>query len=211
MLRDVARQRIQDTLAFRSDRATEIVDRLQDAQVNLEREPELPWFLKTEITSNSTTSGEERLVVPDGFIREYDEDALWYFNSTAADADKWTPLAKDDLEILRETHPGLGSPLAYHLDEKYYRIFPTPDDVYLLKQIYFREASTLATNIENDWLKYYPYLMIGEAGRLIAPAFRDAEGKATFDQWATEGRQRMQRDTEARLHAGRRYIMGGPD
>jgi hypothetical protein len=212
MLRDDARQRVQNTLGFRTDRADEIVDALRDAQVNLEQEPVLPWFLKTEVTSQSTTDGEERVVIPPNFLRENDEDALWYFNASATDpANEWTPLAKDELEILRETHPGSGSPLAYHLDDLYFRIFPTPDAAYLLKIIHYKEAAVLTSNIENDWLKYFPYLMIGEAGRLIAPGFRDAQGKATFDEWAIQGRERMLRAVEAREHAGQRYIMGGPD
>ena len=212
MTRDEARALIQQTLVWRSDKADEIVTALKNAQTKLERGAELPWFLLTEVSSSSTVSGEERIELPSDFIREAEEHALYYYNGAAsADADKWVPLLKDGMEFLRSEYPGSGAPQAYAQVGVYDRIFPTPDDAYTIKRIYFKNDAVLSTNIENNWLKYYPFLIIGEAGRMISPAFRDKDGKATFDEWASEGRIAMIVDNEARMHTSRRYVMGGRD
>ena len=212
MTRDQARARIQQTLGFRGDKATEIETALQDAQVILERGAELPWFLLTEVASISTVIDEERVALPDGFLREWEDDPLWFFVAgTGGDADSWTELAKDDNAFLRAKYPGAGKPIAYSQDELYWRIFPTPDEVFTLKNIHFKADTVLTTNVENDWLKYFPYLMIGEAGQLIATALRDKDATAIFKEWTLEGRGRMIVENEARMHSSRRYVMGGND
>ncbi len=210
MLRDEAVARLQRTLGFRTDKSVELIDALKDAQVQLEKLPELPWFLLTEVASISTVAEEERVPLPKDFILEWEEDPLWYFNASADDEDKWTRLEKDTFATLRKDLPGAGSPLAYTQDGDYFRIFPTPDAVYVLKMIYYKTDEVLISNIENFWLKHFPYLVIGEAGRLI-PGFRDKEALKIFTQWAAEGRAAMRIQTEARRHSTRRYVMGGPD
>lgn len=210
MFRDVARARIQQTLGFRSDKETEIIAALQDAQVMLERGATLPWFLQSEVASISTEDGEERVPIPTDFLREWEDDPLWYFIAgTSGDDDTWTELAKDDLAFLRAKYPGEGAPVAYALDVKYFRIFPTPDAVYTLKTIYYKKDAVLTTNIENQWLANFPYLVIGEAGQLLAAGLRDADALAIFRQWTSEGRARMLVENEARIHASHGYVMGG--
>lgn len=212
MDRDTARAEIQQTLGFRTDKATEIVTALQNAQVMLEREPTLPWFLQTEVSNISTTKDEERIVIPSDFLREWEEDPLWYFTAgTGGDDDAWVALAKEDLAFLRDKYPGSAAPIAYALDVKYFRLFPTPDAVYTIKMIYFATDTVLSSNVENDWLKYFPFLMIGVAGGLIAAALRDKEALSTFSRWAAEGRARLIVETEARISSSRRYVMGGVD
>ena len=214
MLRDAAVSRIQRILHFRSDKSTEIVEELQNAQTYYEKRPNLPWFLLTTIQDLATVATVETVALPSSpvFLREYDEDALFYFNSAAtADADKWTELAKDDLDFLRETYPGSGAPKAYALVNENFYIFPTPDAAYTLKFIYYAEDTKLDTNVENEWLKHYPDLLIGYAGRMIAPPLSDAEAKAQFVEMETEARALLQAEIEAREHTNREYIMGGPD
>lgn len=212
MDRDSARARIQQTLGFRTDKTTEIISALQEAQVILERSAVLPWFLQTEVASISTVNGEERVPIPSDFLREWEEDPLWYFVAgTGGDDDAWTELAKEDLAFLRDAYPGSGKPIAYALDVKYFRIFPTPDAIYTLKMVYYKTDTVLSTNVENQWLKYFPYLMIGEAGRLFSPGLRDKDATAQFSRWAAEGRAQMLIENEARIHSTRRYIMGGVD
>ncbi len=210
MFRDIARARIQQTLGFRSDKETEIVAALQDAQVMLERGATLPWFLLSEVASISTSDGEERVAIPTDFLREWEDDPLWYFKAgTGGDADTWTELAKDDLALLRSRYSGEGTPVAYALDVRYFRIFPTPDDTYTLKMMYFKKDAILTTNIENQWLEFFPYLVIGEAGILLSAGLRDANALAVFQKWADEGRERMFVENEARMHASHSYVMGG--
>jgi len=212
MMRDAARTRIQQTLGFRTDKETEIINALQEAQVILERGAVLPWFLQTEVSSIVTVADEERIPIPSNFLREWEEDPLWYFVAgTGGDDDTWTELAKEDLAFLRGKYPGSGKPIAYALDIKYFRIFPTPDAIYTLKMVYYKADTVLSTNIENDWLRYFPYLLIGEAGRLFSPGLRDKDATAQFSRWAVEGRALMLVENEARIHSSRRYVMGGND
>ncbi|MFQ5741990.1 MAG: hypothetical protein ACE5HV_00195 [Acidobacteriota bacterium] len=213
MTRDEAVTEVQRGLGFRTDLATEIITALKTVQSELERRATLPWFLLTEVASASTVKDEERVPVPSDFLREYEEDALHYFNGATgvADEDVWTPLAKDDLEFLRDELPGSGAPQAYALDVKYFRVFPTPDAVYTLKQIYYKTDTVLNSNIENQWLKYAHALLIGEAGIKIASGLRDKEGLPLFQSMAQRGANDLLVENEARAHEGRRYIMGGPD
>ena len=212
MLRSAAVSIIQQALGFRTDKMTEIITALQSAQTILERNALLPWFLQTEISSFSTTSDEERVLLPTDFLREWDEGSLWYFNAAAVqDADKWTELVKDDLDELRKSLPGDGAPQAYSLDGIYIRIFPTPDAAYVLKQVYYKEDATLDSDLENDWLKYFPFLMIGKAGALLPPDLMSDKAMRQFQKWEAEGTVQMVIDNTARDQAGRRPIMGGVD
>lgn len=212
MTRDEAVTEIQNTLAFRTDKSAEIVLALQRAQTKLEKGAVLPWFLQTEVASETTVSGEERVAIPTDFLREWEEDPLWYFVvGTGGDDDAWTELAKEDLALARNKYPGSGPPKVYVLDVSYFRIFPTPDDTYTLKMIYYKTDVVLSTDVTNLWLTHLPYLMIGEAGRLFAPGLRDKDAVRQFLEWAAEGRREMLVENEARAHSSRRYVMGGND
>jgi hypothetical protein len=213
MDRDTAVSRVQRQLGFRTDLNEQIVDAMQDAQVQLEAEETLPWFLQSEISSISTVVGEERVKLPSDFIREWEDDPLWYFNSSAEeDEDVWNELDKGtDLGVLRRTYSGEGPPQAYHLTADYFRVFPTPDEIYTLKMTYYKNALVLDTNIENVWLKYFPWLLIGKAGVSLASSLRDKNALTVFAALELTNHTAMVHDTEARRHANKRYIMGGPD
>ncbi len=209
MLRDRAVSRIQQALGFRDDKKAEIVDALQDAQEFLEEAAMLPFFLRTEVASITTIIGEERVEVPDDFIREWDEDALWYFDGTAPAADQWVNLVKEELEILRKDQPGDGAPVAYSLDNRYFRIFPTPDEIFTLKSIYYKHDAILTTNIENLWLDHAPFLLIGMAGTQLAVGFRDSDAITLFAKWEAEGKTALLASSIARDLNNRKLQMGG--
>lgn len=213
MNRDTARARIQFGLGRRTDLADEINDSLQDVQVRLEQEDALPWFLRTEISSTTTTAAEERVGVPSDFLAEWEDDALWYFNDTASEPeDVWTKLQKSETDLLRAKYPGSGTPKAYSLDGTYFRIFPTPDAVYTLKQIYFAADQVLSTNIENKWLKYVPELLIGIVGQEMGvPIGLSAARFERFRQLESEGRTRIRRKNLQLELANRPLLIGGPD
>ena len=120
-------------------------------------------------------------------------------------------LIKDELETLRQDLPGSGRPIAYALDDSYFRIFPTPDEAYVLKMIYYKADDLLTSNIENLWLKHIPWLMIGLAGAPIAAGLRDKNAVSVFAALEQKHSRLMIRNTEARRHEGRRYVMGGAD
>jgi len=213
MNRDDAVGRIQRVLGFRGDRSTEIIDALQDAQIDLELRRPLPWFLKTEVAAEDTVANEERVALPTDFLEEWDDDALWYFDSAADDEDKWTLLQKEDLQTLRSDPDLAGSdkPLFYAYDGLYFRIFPTPDAIYPLRMIYFQQDTLLTSNIENLWLKNIPTLIIGEAGLKMTTPFRDPIAATEFTRMRAEGTSSLVVATESKQHTNRRYVMGGPD
>lgn len=211
MLRDTAVAEIQLALGFRSDKAAEIVQALQNAQEYYEAWKELPFFLRTEISSISTTADEERIPLPPDFLREWEDDALYYFNSSAEDADKWVQLHKDDLQTLRanDNLAGSASPQAYAKDALYFRIFPTPDAIYPIKMIYYANDTTLATNVENQWMKWLPYLLMGRAGGVIAGGMGHDKTLARFQQWENDGRTLLAEQSVAIDTENRKLAMGG--
>ena len=211
MLRDEAVARIQRILGYRTDKTSEIIDALVDAQVNLEKEPIKPWFLLTEIASINTVAGDERVPVPSDFLLEYEDDALFKYDSAALPAYKWVPLRKDHLQVLRHDFSGSGAPRAYSLDGDYFRLFPTPDAIYTLKQIYYAEDASLTANIENGWLKNIPDLLIGIAGIKMAGPIRDASALKIFVDMERSSRTRLFQANEARQHTNHEYVMGGED
>lgn len=209
MKRDEAVLRIQRNLGFRKDLDAVIIDALQDSQEELEREPFLPWFLREDdFTSLATTADVEKVALPAGFLREVEDDGLYYYDTTEA---TYTSLGKEDIEFLRRVLPGTGAPQAYWLSKDSIFIFPTPDAIYTLRLIYYKADTKLATNVENAWLKHAFDLVIGVAGQKVAAPIRDANAFNIFKEMEAKARARMLADSEAREHEHRRYIMGGVD
>lgn len=213
MTRDQLIARMRVVLGFRhADKEAEIVAELKAAQQDLEKLPDLPWFLKTEVASKSTEADEERVNLPSNFLREQEDGALFYFNSTATDdADKWVELVKDFTTEHRKNLPGEGAPLGYTLDELYFRIFPTPDAVYLLKMRFFKSDTVLDSNVENEWTKHAPNLLGGIAGQTIAGGLRDSGAMQIFASWEARGLRQLLVDNQAREDANFEYVMGGVD
>lgn len=214
MTRDEAVSRIQRGLGFYTMRSTEIIDELKLAQEMLEDREELPKFLLSEISSISTTADEERVPFPSDFLAEYDGDALWYYNSSAEqDKDKWVKLKKDYLDELRTTASlaGSGAPQAYSRDGLYFRIFPTPDDAYPLKMMYFKTDTVLDTNVENKWLAKVPLLLIGIAGKAIASAMHDQGAVTAFADMEARGEARWLETIVNDEMEGLEPVIGGAD
>jgi len=220
MLRSDAISEIQLGLGFSTAHETQIITALKRAQENLELRPFLPWFLKSEVTTASTTAAENRLILPPGFIREFEGDALYWYvpegeatdeEGTTIDYPAWKALKKGIDEDFHTNYPGNGKPQGYSLDASYFRLYPTPDAVYQMKIVYYKKATVLDTDVENGWLKYAPDLLIGEAGQRIAAGLRDAKAKQYFLELSAKGHAQMEQGGEAREHENQTYVMGGPD
>lgn len=170
----------------------------------------LPWFLITEQQSISTTAHEERLILPNGFLRENESAALWRFDSADTDA-PWKELAKDELDFLRNKFPEEGAPEAYVNLGDYFRLAPVPDAAYTIKIIIFgKDTELTATALGNKWTANAPLLLAAEAGLAMANNLRNNAANI-FADMRTREIARLYTDTEARLHANRRYVMGGQD
>jgi len=169
MLRDAAVAIIKGRLGRPNDTTidTLIINEMQLAQTQAERDKILPWFLITEISDASTTVNEQRLLVPTNFLREFGEGALWRFNASSDPT--WVDLSKEEFDVLRQRYgTEVGDPVRYALVGKYFRLFPTPDQVYTMKMLYYAQDVVLSTNIENEWLKEAPGLLISRTGGVIA-------------------------------------------
>lgn len=210
MTRDEAVSIIQQQLGFRSDLSTEIVTNLKLAQTMLETGPTRPWFLVTEVQTIETESGEQRVAVPASMLTEIDNARLVYVPDDEEETS--VDLKKDDYDQLEYDYreEESGAPEAYALLGGYFRIFPLPDDDYTLKIIVYGQDDTLDSNVENGWLKWVPYALIGKAGAQIATALRDATALATFREWEREGRLALAGMDVAREVANRVLQMGGP-
>lgn len=210
MMRDEAVSIIQQQLGFRSDLSTEIITNLKLAQTMLEAGPTRPWFLVTEQQFISLTVGEQRVLPPVEMLTEIDSARLVYVPSSSA-ADP-VDLVKEEYDQLAEDFKDVanGPPEAYALLGDYFRIFPTPDSNYTIKIIIYGQDAVLSSNIENGWLKWVPYALIGKAGAQIATAIRDTTALATFRGWEQEGRLALHGMDVARDTANRVLQVGGP-
>lgn len=209
MTRDEAVQQVQLILGFRQDKTSEIQAQLRFQQNELEKAPTLPYFLKTEITNLVCNSGDPNLTVPTGFIREWEEDKLQVQDSGGT----WRTLSKDSPDYLRSVYQAAnGLPEAYgYIGGTYYTLFPTPDANYTFRQTYFKAEPVLSSNIENKWLLYVPFLLIGRAGLVLATGLRDQHSIGLFTAMIQAETDKLNALSTDRDGAGRRYKLGGED
>lgn len=214
MTRDEAVAQIQRLLGQNTSATitTQIEETLRFVQNELEHDPELPFFLKQETLTLTTTANVERLTPPAGFLRIWDEDAL-YIQELDSSPVTWTPLDKDEPRYLRVNtqEGGTGQPEAYAWDGTDFILFPTPDDVYTLRCIYYKADTVLSSNITNLWLTHLPYLMIGKAGTIVAASLRDQGAMTLFDQFVMRETPKLNNMTVDRDQSGRKPVVGGPD
>lgn len=213
MIRSDAVTRIQQGLGWRSDKSTQIITALQDAQLELETAGTLPWFLKTEVTSLVTVASTQTVSLPTDFLRESEDGdgGLYLYDSTAEVEDQWKMLEKDDYNYLRDNLPGDGKPEAYYLHETQFFLFPIPDAVYNLRLIYYKKDTSLSTDVENDWLKWASDVLMWKAGLRLAEDFESATLITKMEKRLARGMARMLQDTLSRDLNGRKLTMGGPD
>lgn len=217
MNRGEAVSEIQRVLGYRSDKATEAALLLNYQQQECERQPDLPWFLREENTAMVSVAGDPRLPLPTGFLKEWQEDPLAVQTLNASGLTIWKTLAKDTPSYLRETTQetgdlGFGFPLGYNRDAVSFILFPTPDDIYTFRMIYYKADVVLAVDAdENKWLINLPYLLIGRAGLRIAGAVRDQSASQTFGLMIQESMAKINNWNTELEEAGARRIVGGPD
>ena len=218
MTRDEGVAIIQQQLGFRSDLSTVIVTNMKLAQTQLEAGPTKPWFLIKERLTKRTTTDEQRVAVPEDMLYLVPQAAIQYVPDDDQDGAILT-LVKGDMDNLLTQYvdPALatgelltGTPEAYAQQGSYFWIFPVPDDQYLLRIGIFEPDDLLTSNVENGWLKWSPYTLLGKAGGLVASALRDKEAKAIFTAMEQEGRVALYNLDVAREEADRDHQVGGP-
>lgn len=212
MTRNEAVALVKQVLGFMANRDSTIISNMQFQQTQLELSPTKPWFLLSEIEDLTTVDGQTYVSTPLDFLDEYDEGGMWYYDSTAAAGYEWVEMKKDDYDVLKRNYRGAeaGPPEAYALVGSEFQLFPTPDDAYTLKYLYYKKDETLESNIENQWLKFVPGLLIGKAGAMLAASLRDMEAIKIFDKMTQEAMLLLENQNEARKYRNFEMQIGGP-
>lgn len=215
MTRDEATAEVQRVLGYRTDKVAEIEFLFQSQQQELEHQPTLPWFLREETLTMTSIALNERMAFPAGFLKEWQDDPMRIrVTDPSTGFFTWNKLAKDTPEYLRDTLQKEGTPgvpQAYNRDAASFILFPTPDDVYPFRMIYYKADVVLASNITNKWLTNLPYLLIGLAGMRVSGATRDKDAMATFGAMVQEGSGRINNWNTTIDEEGSRPVVGGPD
>ena len=219
MTRDEAVAMIKLQLGFRSNQDTNIVTCLQLAQTQLELQPTKPWFLMSEDSYIRTEADEERIPLPDDFLEEVEDAVFKYVPDDSDGLSDEVDLFKGEYDQLRKNYKNWvntttdlesGAPEAYCLMGSYFRIFPLPDDDYLIRMIYYKKDTVLSSNVENGWLKHAPLLLMGKAGQMIAGGpLRDMDAVKVFQGWESQGALALFGREVSRDMANKRLQMGG--
>jgi hypothetical protein len=181
-----------------------VVDELQLAQRRLEKDTVLPWFLISEIVWTDTDIDEERVPTPQDFLREVDEDAVWYRKTDGTRK----PLRKMTYDDMTARFSEVGEPVAYALLGRYFRVKPLPTvgTKYRIEMIYYKKDLALDSNIENCWLEHYPDLMMAEAGRILAKRYlKNDQLVRDFAEDIMTEKRRLAVHEQARKDANRDY------
>lgn len=211
MLRDDATTLLLQRLGNRgaSEYQTIIESELRAVQTLLEDDATLlPWFLTVTNWVTASVTSNEVLALPDDFLQEVEEAPLQVYDPTVL---KWKILEKDDYDALVTAYDDepAGIPQKYALVGVEYRLFPTPDAIYPLRQIYFGRDTALNSNIENDWLKYASDLLLNRTGYQVASVhLQDTDLAMIFADATKVAKDRLWRMNESRMHVARNYMMG---
>lgn len=169
-----------------------------------------PGFLLKEVTTAQTTQGDARMQLPNDFLQEYEGSGLFAYNTDGDE--EWTPLAKVEWTDLRRefasTSDDQDTPKYYSLVGQYFYLFPVPDASYDIKMIYYGQDSVLSSNIENEWLKHAPWLLIAATGEAMASNLRDDALLELFSRRRQEAAQQLWIAQSQLEQANRQNVMG---
>lgn len=175
---------------------TVISTELSLQQLILEGAPLLPYFLQAIMEANIATDGPTRL--PDGFLREVDEIGFWIQETPES---CWKQLIKADYEDIVGCDSQV--PTHYAIVGRLIHFAPKPLIAHKVRLGAYMRDEAPNTGFENEWLRHYPDLLIGEAGYAVASSIKDMVAAAYFDGMRKEARGRMMIDITAWDEAGR--------
>lgn len=220
MTRDEAVAEIQFYLGKRRDSAADIVTKLELGQRHLERNwptRPLPWFLLTERASTTMVASEERVAIPTDFIEEWEGSGMWVVDSNGGEH-LVKKFDSDDARLYEQERTDFGTltlasssdrlPNKYAMTGDYFRFFPTPATALTLKMIYYQTQDLPSSgSVENRWLKYAPYVLIGWAGERMAIVMRpDVVG--VFQEMKTSAIGALNIQSVERQMSNRQMAMG---
>lgn len=208
MDRDTAVVRIQDGLGFATRQASIIILRLQEAQRDLEKGKTLPKFLLQEDQPLTLVSGTHTIALPTGFLR-MDDDNPPHFTPTGESQPTFISMKRSYKEAVvanATTEPA--APVVGVIRNSVIDFIVNADMNYSLLWNYYKAASLLTTNIENEWLANAPEWLIGEAGWRMAMDARDKDAVSIFEALRKSGRAAVFGEIIASEEASGPLVMG---
>ncbi len=188
---------------------TQIVTEMKLMQTELEQMPMLPWFLLVHDTSLATVAEMQTVAVPTAFLLEDDYSHMFITDNAASPST--TRVVKGTYDDLKGAKFYGTNKLSerFALQKETLYFFPTPNDAYSLDWFYFGADTVLSTDVENEWLKRAPELMISRTGLKIARFLRDQGAQELFQADANEALNKMWAQDESRRQAALDAYMGG--
>jgi len=206
-------QRIKLILGFKVGTVfdNDINTQIQQAQLELEQEAELPDFLKKAYTGLSTVASTQTVSCPADFIREFDDDQLFLRNTDNEE----TPVVADQRGFLRQRYPisdGTGTPKGYDILNKVFYFYPIPDAVYSIQGTYYGSDTTLSADAStNFWSTLIPEILVSKAGFVIASGLRDQIAMQDFAGMLGRATQKLNERNTSNEAAGSKPVAGGED
>jgi hypothetical protein len=196
-------------LGNRTDLDSSIEAEMQLAQVELETARMLPWWMLKEYYTDLAADA-TKIEVPTGFLREYEEGALWVEDTTAS---TFTVLQKTSLDVLRRVEATDESdevPEYYALVGMEFHVAPPAASQTRLRIVCYTKGETLANPTDtNVWLDNNPEMLIAKTGMRMAQYLRSTELFAMFQSQYIEATQAQEIVNVAREMDNFEGFMGG--
>jgi hypothetical protein len=208
VLRDVAVTRIQDGLGFAARQSDKIVLRLQEAQRELELGKTLPKFLLQTNQILVLPLHFNLAPLPAGFLRIDDSNIPWYANDDLSIV--YLSIKREFLEAHKAQwrNGEFSPPVVGVIEKSNINFINNSDKQYNIFWSYYKAATVLTSNIENEWLANAPEWLIGEAGWRMAMDARDKDATALFDMMRKTGRAAVFGEIVASEESSGPLIMG---
>jgi hypothetical protein len=103
---------------------------------------------------------------------------------------------------------GPGVPIDYYLGDSFVLLYPTPDGVYNISWRYWAQDAAQTLGMENKWLKFAPWVLIGHAALKICADLGNKDGVQTASTILQGAEDNLFRATINRSEAGKRRSMG---
>lgn len=187
-------------------RAT-VVQEINEKIRFLDQADEPAWF-QEEIWTPSTVANQGYLDLPADYIRDNDEGEPEIYNGTVYDR-----IVKVGYNLLRKqtanATPAIPEGFALYGEKVYFG--PTPDAVYLFRLPYFKRTEVVADNssaISNKWaVNFFNFLTLSTIDIVARTHTRDMKVVQSISQELQVAADKMYKAIEARVHAGREYIL----
>lgn len=186
------------------------------AIAELESQPFLPWFLLGDEVTLTIVEGDPNISLPSNFLREYEDEDVWYYNASNTPTRKrLDKIDKDDLTQLNRDVDA-DEPNQYALVGSQFVLGPTPNATAAtgsLKTRFYERADALSDSVlTNDWTLNADFLLVNKLGHVMAEQYiRDQNLAASFEKKYLVSYELLMKANVAREQANRKAQMGGSD